>query len=97
MCDFFGLTPEGEGASGILHKSMEECFLLMYYMGFDYASYRSLPIERRAWFIQRVEKEINEAREKGEPSKAPSDTGTDLRSLMNASRPDVPSKLRRFS
>lgn len=69
----------------------------MYYMGFDYSSCQRLSIERRSWFVKRTEQEINAAREKGEPSKAPSDTGIDLRSLMNSDRPQVPAKLRRFS
>lgn len=74
-------------------------FLLMYYMGFGYTEAMSVPLARRRWFIERVNKEFDKSREAGgDPaSKAAHDNTPDQRQMRGMSRDNVPAKLRRFS
>lgn len=42
---------------------MNDVFLLMCYLGFGYDEARRLPIQYRRWFLERLQKEINDAHE----------------------------------
>ena len=63
----------------------------MYYMGFSYKEAYLLPLWERKWFIDRLQKEIKRAN--GDSRQA----NAEARALMGKSRPEVPSKLRRFT
>jgi hypothetical protein len=73
----------------------------MYYMGFTYIESYNLPIWKRLWFLDRINKEIKRANEankgQGAPSRAAHDNTPDARSWMQRSRDMVPAKLRRFT
>lgn len=73
----------------------------MYYMGFTYIESYNLPIWKRLWFLDRINKEIkrvNEANKgQGAPTRAAHDNTPDARAWMQRNRDMVPAKLRRFT
>ena len=74
-------------------------FLLMYYMGFGYTEAVNVSLARRRWFIERVNKEFESAKEAGKDpvSKAPHDNTPDQRQMQGRARDAVPAKLIRFT
>lgn len=89
---FFGLTPEDK------EIILEPIFLLMYYMGFSYKECMNLPIWQRKWFIERINTEFKRAKEaNSDSSRAAHQNTPDMRALQGMARPQVPSKLRRFT
>ena len=52
---FFGLTHNDK------EIYLEPIFYLVYYMGMTYSEAYNLPIWKRAWYLERVVKEINKA------------------------------------
>lgn len=90
---FFGLQPSDKE-----QLLLEPTFLLMYYMGFQYQEAYNLPVVYKRWFIERVSKELNKTSEGGETqSRALHQNTPDVRAMQGRSRPQAPSKLRRFS
>ena len=71
----------------------------MYYMGFSYVEAYNIPVWQRRWFIQRLNKEFQKARDNNAPvqSKAAHTNTADTRALMGNQRQQVPAKLRRFT
>ena len=85
---FFGLTPNDK------EIYLEPTFLLMYYSGFSYSECMSLPVWQRRWFIDRVVKEIKDA--KG-ANRGTHDNDDNSRAMSGYNRSTTPSKLRRFT
>lgn len=54
---FFGLKPSDQ------EYLLEQSFILMYYMGFTFQDTRNIPIWKRSWFIQRLKKEFDTAKD----------------------------------
>ena len=73
----------------------------MYYMGFGYRECYLLPVWQRMWFIERINKEIQETNKKnggeGAASRAAHQNDATTRALMGRHRAQVPAKLRRFT
>jgi len=70
----------------------------MYYMGFTYTEAYNLPSWQRTWFIQRISKEMEKAREaNSDASRAAHHNTPDARAMQGRHRAQVPSKLRRFT
>ena len=71
----------------------------MYYLGFTYVESYNVPIWQRRWFIERIQKEIKRANEKGSDptTRAQHQNTPDQRALMGRYRSMVPAKLRRFT
>ena len=71
----------------------------MYYMGFSYVEAYNIGIWQRRWFIERIQKEIKNANEKGDatPTHAAHQNTPDARAMMGRHRSMVPAKLRRFT
>lgn len=72
---------------------------MMYYMGFTYYEAYNIPIWQRNWFIARLNKEFQKARENDSPqqSRAAHTNTAEARALMGNHRQHVPAKLRRFT
>jgi len=66
----------------------------MYYIGFSHREAMALPVWKRKWFIERLMKEMQEA--KGADRSASSNT-PETRELMGRNRSQIPAKLRRFT
>jgi|GEM_PF-1391710 len=71
----------------------------MYYMGFTYKEAYGIPVWQRNWFIRRINKEFEKARDKNQPaqSRAAHTNTAEARSLMGNSRAETPARLRRFT
>ena len=71
----------------------------MYYGGFLYGEAYNLPVTYRRWFIERIGKEFEKAKEKGgdAPSRAAHHNTHDVRALQGKARSQVPSRMRRFT
>jgi hypothetical protein len=54
---FFGLNPEDKDLY------LEQIFILVYHLGFTYNDAYKLPVWERVWFIQRLKKEFETAKE----------------------------------
>ena len=68
-------------------------------MGFTYVEAYNIPIWQRNWFIARLNKEFQKAKDSGKPTQsraAHTNTG-ESRALMGNHRQQVPAKLRRFT
>ena len=54
---FFGLTPN--------HKDLylDQIFILIYHLGFTYKDAYNCPVWQRFWFINRLKKELEDAKE----------------------------------
>ena len=90
---FFGLRPEDKQA-----VILEPTFLLMYYGGFLYGEAYNLPVAYRRWFIERINKELSNKDNGGDPpTKALHQNSPDVRAMQNKARAQVPSRLRRFT
>lgn len=77
---------------------MEPAFLLMYYAGFTYRETYSLPVPYKRWFIDRLVKELNKGKEdESSPNRALHANSPEVRQLQGMQRPQVPSRLRRFT
>ena len=68
-------------------------------MGFSYIEAYNIGIWQRRWFIERIQKEIKNANEKGDPTPthAAHQNTPDARAMMGRHRSMVPAKLRRFT
>jgi len=68
-------------------------------MGFSYIEAYNIAIWQRRWFIERIQKEIKNASEKGEatPTHAAHQNTPDARAMMGRHRSMVPANLRRFT
>lgn len=68
-------------------------------MGFTWTEAYNIPIWMRRWFIQRLQKEINQTNEgdKSAGSRAAHQNSPDIRAMMGRHREMVPAKLRRFT
>ena len=70
-------------------------------MGFGYQECYDLPIWKRIWFIQRINKEIKETNKNnggdGAATRAAHHNDPAVRSMMGRHRAQVPAKLRRFT
>lgn len=91
---FFGLQPSDR--EGLV---LEPCFLLMYYLGFSYQDYWSLPVADKHWFFERLRKEIEpkEGQEHAPPNRGIESNSPEIRGLMGRNREQVPARLRRFT
>jgi hypothetical protein len=70
----------------------------MYYVGFTYKEAYNIPLWQRIWFLERINKEIKRANEKGGgESRAAHANHPEARAMMGRSRSQVPSNLRRFT
>jgi len=70
----------------------------MYYMGFSYVEAFNMPIWKRVWFIERVNKELRAANDaKSGASRANHDNSSEARALQGMTRTETPSRLRRFT
>jgi hypothetical protein len=89
---FFGLKP-----SDRVPVLLEAFFLLGYYFGMSWPDFYSLPVAYKFWLIKRIEKEINQNAEAGQPGKGAHENVPSVRALMGKHRAHVPAKLRRFT
>ncbi len=73
----------------------------MYYMGFSYWESYLLPVWQRAWFLDRINKEITETNKRnggeGAQTRAAHQNDPQTRALLGRHRAQVPAKLRRFT
>lgn len=70
----------------------------MYYGGFSFKEVLHLPVPYKRWFIERISKELNKTSEDGQTqSKATHANTPDVRAMQGRVRPQVPSRLRRFT
>lgn len=70
----------------------------MYYMGFSYWECYNIPIRYRAWFIQRLNKELSRNSEKqNTPTRAAHQNDPQTRALLGLNRAEAPARLRRFT
>jgi len=73
----------------------------MYYMGFTYNEAYMLPIWKRIWFLERLNKEITRANEankgQGAPNRGAHANEPTARALQGRQRAQVPARLRRFT
>ena len=88
---FFGLTPSDQ------EYILEQSFVLMYYMGFTYQDTRNIPVWKRTWFIKRLKKEFETARENNSPqySKASHMNTAEQKTFRGSFRSNSPSRLNR--
>ena len=100
---FFGLThddphTEMQLVQNYKENILEHIFLLMYYGGFSYSDAYKLPIQYRAWFINRINQEFKKSNDKGDgASRAAHHNTPDTRQLQGRARDHVPANLRRFT
>jgi len=92
---FFGLQPSDKE-----QLILEPAFLLMYYAGFTYRETYSLPVPYKRWFIDRLVKELNKG--KDDPNQASANRALhantpEVRQMQGMTRPQTPSRLRRFT
>lgn len=68
-------------------------------MGFTYIEAYNIPIWQRNWFIQRLNKQLQQAKDNNAPQQTKAaDTNTpEARALMGNHRQEVPAKMRRFT
>jgi hypothetical protein len=77
---------------------MEPAFLLMYYGGFSWRETVHMPVYYKRWFIERINRELTKSSEAGQTqSRALHQNDAETRSLMGRTRPQAPSRLRRFT
>jgi len=71
----------------------------MYYGGFTYAETNTIPVSYKRWFIDRIVKELNKGKDEdgGSASRALHQNTPELRQMQGRARPQVPSRLRRFT
>ena len=88
---FFGLTPNDQG------YLLEQAFTLMYYMGFTYQDTRNIPVWKRSWFVNRLIKEFENARENNSQqySKASHMNTPEQKMFRGSFRESSPSRLNR--
>jgi hypothetical protein len=90
---FFGLTPQDKE-----QLIYEPSFLLTYYGGHLWSEVYRMPIAEKRWYIDRIVKELNRTHEQGNTqSRALHQNAPDVRELQGMSRPQSPSRLRRFT
>ena len=76
---------------------MEPFFNLSYYGGISWETYYSWPVSYKRWYMKRLNKEMERARNNGEEdmvSKAAHHNDPDVRQMMGK-RPFVPHSLKR--
>jgi len=68
-------------------------------MGFSYVEAYNIPVWQRNWFVRRINKEFEKAKEANAPvqSKAAHTNTPEARTLMGNTRAQVPANLRRFT
>ena len=88
---FFGLTPNDK------EYILEQTFILMYYMGFTYQDTRNIPVWKRKWFIDRLKKEFESAKENNTQtySKASHMNTSEQKMFRGSFRESSPSRLNR--
>lgn len=70
----------------------------MYYGGFLWKEIYNLPVTYKRWFIDRIVKELTKSSDGGgQASRAMHQNTPESRSLQGMARPQVPSRLRRFT
>ena len=71
----------------------------MYHVGFSYAELQRLPVWKRMWFMERLNKEIKDANKRngGGDTRAAHANNPEARQMMGRARAQVPAKLRRFT
>ena len=72
---------------------LEQAFLLQYYMGMSYSDVRSLPIQYRVWFINRIVQEKKRANSAANQAS----TQTPLGQSSSASDQNIAARTRRFT
>jgi hypothetical protein len=76
----------------------EPCFLLTYYGGLTASEAYNLPVPVKRWWVDRIVKELNKGKEgEGSSNRALHANSPELRQLQGMQRPQVPSRLRRFT
>jgi len=88
---FFGPTPDDREL-----LILEPFFALNTYAGWDWVTFYNMPLYIRRWFIGRLNKEFDKAKENNQPppSKSFMHNTPDIRSLQGKARPYVPAPLR---
>lgn len=70
----------------------------MYYGGFSYQETYRLSVVYKRWFIERIVRELNRSNDSGETqSRALHQNSPEVREMQGKSRPQSPSRLRRFT
>ncbi len=76
----------------------EPCFLLTYYGGLTPSEAYNLPVAIKRWWIDRIVRELNKgSKDDSSPSRALHTNTPELRQMQGRVRPQVPSRLRRFT
>jgi hypothetical protein len=70
----------------------------MYYCGFTYQEAYNLPVPYKRWFIDRTVRELNKGKDnESSQSRALHQNSPEVRQMQGRARPQVPSRLRRFT
>lgn len=71
----------------------------MYYGGFTFTEAYNIPISYKAWFVQRLVRELTQKDKDGSdpPSRAAHADTPEFRAMQGRAREQVPSRLRRFT
>ena len=93
---FFGLTLASVSEFEIA-RIMEPEFALMYYGGFTYSDIQDIPVQKKIWHLERIQKEIAKGAESGAGTRGLHQNTEDIRSLQGRTRPTGPSRTKRFT
>ena len=79
MPRFFGLTANDKDIF------LEQIFILIYHLGFDFNAAYNLPVWQRFWFINRLKEEFRQAKEHNQsPTSTARNTNSGSRQIRKA-------------
>lgn len=92
----------GQNLSDLPDLNFEPAFLLSYFGGFLLSEIDDMPISKRNWFLQRLQKELTKKDDAGNQrpiaqSRALHQNDPQTRALQGMTRAEGPSRTRRFT